>query len=83
MSQITIRNLPEIMENEIRSLAARKRISLSKAVVELLHKALGTAPGHGIRRDASCVSGIWGIAEHQEFANNTSRFDQIDGEIWQ
>ena len=83
MSQITIRNLPKLMEDEIRRLASRHRISLSKAVIELLHKALGTVPESEKQRDTSCVFGSWDDAQHKEFAENTGQFESIDNEVWE
>lgn len=80
MSQITIRDIPQIIEREIRRTAAEKQISLSKATILLLGESLGI--GHEKKRDLSGICGIWSDAEYREFAANTEVFGKIDEEIW-
>jgi len=82
MNQITIRMIPEVVENEIRKLASEKRISLSKASMALLQRALGIDPEKEKKRDLSGVFGSWSQAEFDEFRDNTSQFDVIEDEIW-
>jgi hypothetical protein len=82
MSQITIRDLPESVENELRKRAAERRVSLSKMVSMLVLKALGFEPQGDKKRDVSCVFGRWDPTEAAEFENNTAIFRKIDDEIW-
>ena len=80
MSQITIRDIPEPVEQEIRRLAAEKRTSLSKMVTLLIQKALGFEEGS--KRDLSCMYGKWGQEEFEEFEKNIGIFKNIDEELW-
>ncbi len=82
MSQITIRMIPDTVENEIRRLAAERRISLSKMVIFLLQEALGIDPGQNKKRDLSCIFGKWDRMDFEEFEENTKQFSTIDEEIW-
>lgn len=79
MSQITIRKLPEYLENKIRRLAQKNRSSLNKTIIELLEYALGSEEK---RRDLSGLAAVWTEEEAKEFESNTSYFGQIDEEIW-
>ena len=83
MSQISIRDIPEGIESEIRRLASVNHISLSKAILLLLQKALGFDSENSKKRDLSCVFGTWSEAEYHEFHRNTSQFEDIDEEIWE
>jgi hypothetical protein len=82
VSQITIRNLPEHVEAELRRLAAEKRLSLSRMASLLVLRGMGFEPEGGKRRDVSCVFGRWDPEEYAEFQTNTALFDKIDDELW-
>jgi len=79
MSQITLRKLPENLENQIRKLAQKNHSSLNRTIIELLEKALGS----GIKkRNLSKLAATWSKQEATEFENNTKTFEQIDEDIW-
>ena len=80
MSQITIRDIPEIIEYEIRKTASKKQISLSKAAILLLSQSLGIDQEK--KRDIVSVFGTWDTLEYEEFRSNAKIFDEIDEEIW-
>jgi hypothetical protein len=82
MSQITIRNLPESAETELRRLAAEKRVSLSKMVSLLVLRALGHEPESARKRDVSCVFGKWDPEAAADFERNTAVSEKIDDELW-
>ena len=83
MNQITIRNIPESVEKELRRLASDRRISLSKAAIILFQEALGFDPESGKKRDLSCIFGKWDAKDAEEFERNTEIFRKIDEELWQ
>ncbi len=83
MSQITLRQLPENIEKQIKNLAKRNRVSINKTVISLLEKALGTERESKRKRDLSKLAGTWDEFESNEFdhlINNT--FGKVDEEIW-
>lgn len=82
MSQITIRDLPDDVESELRRLAAERRLSLSRLASDLVLKALGCDGPRGKKRDTSCVFGRWDAKEAAEFEANTAVFGKIDQEVW-
>ncbi len=82
MSQITLRQLPDNLERQIRRLADENNISINKTIIRLLHKALGLTPGEDKKRDLSEISGSWNDAEVREFEENCRIFEKIDDEIW-
>ena len=82
MSQITIRNLPESVEAELRRLAAEQRLSLSKMASLLVLRSLGFELESAKRRDVSCVFGRWEPEEYAEFQANTAMFQTIDDQLW-
>ena len=82
MSQITIRSIPGAIEIEIRKLASKKHMSLSAASILLIQQALGIDPDQEKRRDLSGIFATWSQDDQDEFARNTSQFDEIDDEIW-
>lgn len=82
MSQITVRDISESVEVELRKQAAERRISLSKLVSQLVLKALGIDPEIEKKRDLSCIYGEWDREEAGEFEKNIAIFQAIDEEIW-
>lgn len=82
MSQITIRDLPPALEREIRRLAAEADVSLSRASVTLLLKALGMDSEPQKRRELAEVASQWTDREFEEFTASTTGFGEIDTEVW-
>ncbi|HUX21133.1 MAG TPA: hypothetical protein VMW69_07815 [Spirochaetia bacterium] len=82
MSQITIRDLPEPLEREIRREARRRGLSLNKTIAAVLSEHLGFQPEVGQRRDLSTLAGTWDEAAWNEFRSATAAFETIDTELW-
>ncbi len=83
MSQITLRDLPEPVEKEIRKEAKRRGSSLNRVIISLLEKGLGMSPDQEKKRDLAALAGTWNEAELAAFREATSLFDAIDAENWQ
>ena len=83
MSQITLRDLPEPLEKEIRKEARRKGSSLNKTIIAIIEKGLGLPSGSDKRRDLTSLAGTWDEAALAEFNKATSVFGTIDTENWQ
>lgn len=84
MKQFTVRGLPEEVERRIMKEAAKKGISLNKAVVSLLS---GEIPGGKGRRgrsyhDLDPFFGIWKQAEGEEFDQHLELQREVDQDLW-
>jgi len=82
VSQITIRNLPESVEQAIRDRARERNQSLNRTVTQLLEKALGIKPETGRKRDLSDLRGNWTADEADHFDRFVAESRTIDDEIW-
>jgi hypothetical protein len=83
MSQITLRDLPEPVEREIRREARRRGSSLNKVIISLLQKGLGMSSELEKKRDLANLAGTWDKDALAEFQDATSIFETIDAENWQ
>ena len=82
MDQLTLRNIPEDLEREIRRIAGERRMSINKTVRELLYKSLGIDSSSDKKRDLSDFAGFWDEREAEEFEKATDAFEAIDEELW-
>ena len=82
MNQLTLRNIPEDLEKEIRRIAEERGMSINKTVRELLYKALGIDMSSKKKRDLSDFAGFWDEEEAKEFEEATKLFEEIDAELW-
>jgi hypothetical protein len=82
MSQITLRQLPENLEKQIRSLSKKNNTSINKIIIQLLKKSLGHDADAEKKRSLRDLSGRWNPKELEEFERNTREFEKIDREIW-
>ncbi len=82
MKQITVRNIPEELEKEIRRIARERGISINKTIHELLGEALGIDKSSGKKRDLSEFAGFWDEEEAEEFEKATEVFERVDEELW-
>ena len=82
MKQLTLRNIPEDIEREIRRIARERGTSINKTIRELLGKALGIDRSSGKKRDLSDFSGFWDEEEAKEFEKATEVFEKVDEELW-
>lgn len=83
MSQITLRQLPVQLENQLRQLSKQNRTSLNKTITTLLMYSLGISSDIEKKRDLSDLAGTWDEDEYSKFTENTEFFDNIDREIWE
>ncbi len=82
MSQITLRDMPEVLDHQLRSLAKKNHNSLNKTIQVILLEALGLSENENKKRDLSDLAGLWSQEEFDEFEKNTAIFEDIDDEIW-
>ncbi len=82
MSQITLRQIPEVLEKQLRGLAEKKQTSLNKTILSLLMEKLGISADTNKKRDLTDLSGTWNEEQYREFNKNTESFNNIEHEIW-
>ena len=82
MSQITLRNIPQNLERQIRTLAEKNQTSLNRTIITLVEKALGTSGESKKKRDLSSEAGTWNDTDVREFEAHVKPFGKIDEEIW-
>ena len=63
MSQITIRDLPAALDNQLRKMAEADHSSLNKTIQSILMHALGLSGDLKRKRDRSDMAGLWGPEE--------------------
>ena len=83
MKQLTLRQIPEEVEDELRQRASQNGTSLNHTAIDALRRGLGLAPPVRRRRDLSCLAGKWTDEEADAFDENVRIFEQIDEELWQ
>jgi|SaaInl7_200m_RNA_FD_contig_21_1707515_length_313_multi_6_in_0_out_0_1 hypothetical protein len=83
MKQLTLRQIPEEIERELRQTASRNETSLNQTAIVALQAGLGLTPPVRRRRDLSSFAGQWTTEEADEFDGLTQQFGQIDAELWQ
>ena len=82
MSQITLRQIPDVLESQLRNLAKKNKTSLNKVILALLMKTLGLSADSNKKRDLGDLCGTWNPDQFAEFKKNTEQFNQIDPEVW-
>jgi len=82
MKQLTLRDIPEDVEKEIRKIARKSGTSINKTVQRLLREALGIEHPIEQKRDLSDFARIWNEEEATEFKKATAGFEEIDEELW-
>ncbi|PYQ28590.1 MAG: hypothetical protein DMF56_15245 [Acidobacteria bacterium] len=83
MKAITLRNIPPEIQKAIRAKAKEQRISINRAVLELLQERVGK-PSKPRRKhtDLTHLAGTWSDAEAEEFDRSLREQRQIDEELW-
>jgi hypothetical protein len=81
---ITLRNLPEAVSRALLKRTQEKGISLNRAVIELLLKALDLEPRKRRRfyTDLDFLAGTWTEKEAREFDDELALQRKIDPEMW-
>lgn len=82
MNQLTLRQIPKPLENQLRILAKRSNSSLNKVIIYLLSRALGIRQDSGKKRNLSKIGGTWSKKESENFEKSINIFTAIDEEIW-
>jgi len=84
--QLTIRGMEKDMEETIRRIAQEEGISLNKAVIRMLEKAIGrTEPvvEPSVYDDLDRFSGVWSPEEAAGMEKVLSDIRTVDEEIWE
>jgi len=82
MNQLTLRQIPKIIYEQLRLLAQKNHTSINKTILWLLKKALGVDENQHKKRDLKDLAGSWDENQLNEFEINTELFEQIDHEVW-
>ena len=82
MRQLTLRQIPDLVEIGLRNLAKQRGQSLNKTAIFLLKKVLGLEKMDKKQRDLSKLTGKWSEQEAENFNKNIEIFEQIDEEMW-
>jgi hypothetical protein len=86
MKQITLRNIPDRVGQVARREARKRGISLNKAFIGLLEKAVGIGEAGGRERkvahDLDGFCGVWTKGEGEEFDRRLADQRTVDGELW-
>ena len=86
MKQITIRSIPDGVKKTVQKEAERKGVSLNKAIISLLERAVGAkAPGKEKRvlyHDLDHLAGLWSREEAASFDKTLKTQRKVDAELW-
>ena len=84
LKPITLRNLPAPLARAVRERAARFRVSLNKAVIQLLEESLaGSGPGSGrVHDDLDHLIGSWTRQQARAAERLLAEQRRIDPEMW-
>jgi plasmid stability protein len=85
LKPITLRNLPEPVARAVRERAARYRVSLNKAVTELLEQAVVPGPARGPERyhDMDRIFGSLSPKEADALERALKEMRRSDKELWE
>ena len=78
--QYTLRQVPQQVDAELRSVAAARGISLNEAALEALAKGLGVSDNPVIHHDLDEFIGTW--REDREFDAAIRAFEAVDEGVW-
>ena len=86
MKQITLRGIPVEIERMIKKEAERKGLSLNKAFISLVEKAMGTKEKmrkrKSMHRELDHLCGVWTKRDAEEFTKNVEFQRTIDEGLW-
>lgn len=86
MKQITIRSIPDEVSKTVKKEAAKKGVSLNKAIISLLERAVGTKPPEKRKRvlyhDLDHLAGLWSREEAASFDKTLKAQRKVDAELW-
>ena len=84
MKTISLRNIPPEVENAIRAKARQKKISVNRAVIELLEECVGILEERRktVNYDLDELAGAWSAREARAFLQVVEIARQIDKDLW-
>jgi len=83
MITISLRNIPPEVENAIRAKARQKKISVNRAVIELLEQCvLNLERRKTVPDDLDELAGAWSAREAKAFQQVMKIARQIDKDLW-
>ena len=82
MKQITIRNVDEKLDKELKKESRRRGQSVNGLVLQLLRRAVGLSPEHQYDNGLSELAGTWNDEDLEEFKKTQEVFKKIDEELW-
>ncbi len=86
MKAITLRNVPEPIDNAIRKKAKKQGLSINKALVQILEEHLGekkTQAGKHRFHDLDALAGSWTEEDAIAFDQTLAQQRAIDLTLWQ
>lgn len=86
MKQITLRDIPDDVKKTVQREAERKGLSLNKAFISILERAVsGKAPEkkrQTIYHDLDHLAGLWSREEAASFDKTLKAQRKVDAELW-
>ncbi len=86
MKQITIRSIPDEVKKTVQKEAAQKGVSLYKAIISLLERAVGSKGPEKKKRilysDLDHLAGLWSREEAASFDKTLKAQRKVDAELW-
>ena len=87
LNQLTIRGFDPEVEEAVRALARRERLSLNQAVMQLLRRAAGRhtqrdAPAHRVGSSLDDLAGTWSARDEDEFTRAIEPLERVDEAFW-
>jgi hypothetical protein len=84
MKTVTLRNIPPNLDRMISARGLAKKMSLNKAVIDLLEEHLGgSVPSKGSEfHDLDDLAGVWSKQEADAFDKALARQRSIDKDLW-
>jgi hypothetical protein len=86
MKQITLRSIPDNVKKTVKQEAERKGVSLNKAIISLLERAVGGgAPEKkkkALYHDLDHLAGLWSREEAAVFDKSLKNQRKVDSELW-
>jgi len=86
VKQITIRSIPDEVKKTVQKEAERKGMSLNKAIISLLERAVGSTALEKKKRvlyhDLDHLAGLWSREEAAEFDRSLKTQRKVDAELW-
>ena len=86
MKQITLRDIPDEVKKTVQREAERKGLSLNKAFISVLERAVGgktpAKKKRALYHDLDHLAGLWSREETAEFDKNLKAQRKVDAELW-